>query len=108
MDYEQSKEYRGIKRAMLADLKKRGLTSVLYTDKVQEYMDFWVQFQMLKDDVRARGVSVESGQGRMVENKSVSLCATASKQMQAIFTLLGFRPDVLAAAKAATGKEDEL
>lgn len=107
MEYEKTSTYKKIKKAMLGDLRLRGLTSAVYTDKVQEYMDFWVQLQLLKEDVQTRGVTVETAQGKIGENKNVAMCVTVAKQMQSIVTFMGFKPDTMSAAKTQVA-EDEL
>lgn len=92
-DYRADKHFRAVKRAMLSSLKARGLSDKAYTDKVEEYMDFWVLRQELRDDVAARGLSVADERGRVTENRSVSLEIQVSRQMLAIFTALGFKAD---------------
>lgn len=78
---------------MLKDLKERGLDSRVYTDKVDEYMDFWVRRRKLRDDVSVRGLTVTDDRGRLSENRSVSLEVQVSRQMLALFTALGFKPE---------------
>lgn len=93
--YERRKEYRELREAMLLNLKSRDLDDEVYTDKVQEYMDFWVRRQELRDDIARRGLSVTDERGRLMENRSVSLEIQVSRQMLAIFTTLGFKEDAL-------------
>lgn len=64
-----------------------------YTDKVSEYLDFWVRRCELRDDVDARGLTVTDDRGRVTENRSVSLEIQVSRQMLSIFAALGFKPD---------------
>lgn len=92
-DYRTNKHFRAVKRAMLSSLKARGLLDKAHTDKVEEYMDFWVLRQELRDDVAARGLSVSDDRGRVTENRSVSLEIQVSRQMMAIFTALGFKAE---------------
>lgn len=92
-DYRKAKGYKELKKSMLAILAQRGLEETAYTDKVDEYMDFWVRRCELRDDVAARGLTVEDDRGRLSENRSVSLEIQTSRQMLAIFTALGFKPD---------------
>ena len=103
--YERRKEYRDLKQSMLASLISRGLDEDVYRDKVQEYLDFWVRRQELRDDIARRGLTVTDDRGRLMENRSVSLEIQVSRQMLAIFTTLGFKEDALAAA--ARGDDDD-
>ena len=97
-DYRKTKKFKAIRQSMLDSLEARGLDSKVHTDKVGEYMDFWVLRQELRDDVAARGLSVSDDRGRVTENRSVSLGIQVSRQMMAIFTALGF--------KAEKGRDD--
>lgn len=89
---------------MLDSLKARGLVEKVYTDKVTEYLDFWVRRQELQADVAERGLTVTDERGRTTENRSVSLEIQVSRQMLAIFTALGFKEE---AGKAGGGAEDD-
>lgn len=90
-NFRQSKGYRALKQAMLDDLQARGLDETVYTDKVEEYMDFWVLRQELKEDIARRGLTVTDERGRQTENRSVSLAVQVSRQMMALFTSMGFK-----------------
>lgn len=92
-NYRKTKEFITLKKSMTDILEQRGLEKAVYTDKVKEYMDFWVRRCELRDDVDARGLTVEDDRGRLSENRSVSLEIQTSRQMLAIFTALGFKPD---------------
>lgn len=104
--YERRREYRQLREAMLANLIARDLDDAVYRDKAQEYMDFWVRRQELRDDIAKRGLSVKDERGRLVENRSVSLEIQVSRQMLAIFTTLGFKEDALNAGRS--DDDDEL
>lgn len=101
----KSKAYQSLRNAMLESLKNRGLDSAAYTDKVDEYMDFWARRRELRDDVAERGLTVVDDRGRIMENRSVSLEVQVSRQMLAIFNALGFKPDEI---KAAPDDDDDL
>lgn len=90
-NFRQSKDYRTLKQAMLADLEIRGLKETIYTDKVEEYMDFWVLRQELKADVAHRGLTVTDDRGRQTENRSISLAVQVSRQMMTLFSAMGFK-----------------
>lgn len=93
-----------MKQALLDSLAARGLDQDAYADKVEEYMDFWVLRQELKEDIARRGLTVVDDRGRQTENRSVSLSVQVSRQMMALFTALGFKPGDFMDA----GGDDEL
>lgn len=107
VDYRKRKVYRELRAAMLANLAARDLNDDVYRDKVDEYLDFWVRRQELRDDIVRRGLTVVDERGRLSENRSVSLEIQVSRQMLAIFSTLGFKEDALAAA-GRSDDDDEL
>lgn len=104
-NYRLTDAYKELRQSMLQNLIERDLDGDVYRDKVQEYMDFWVRRQELRDDIARRGLTVTDDRGRLMENRSVSLEIQVSRQMLAIFTTLGFKEDALAAA--ARGDDDD-
>ena len=104
-DYRRTKEYRELRESLLANLRSRGLDAQCYTDKVDEYMDFWVRRKELRDDISSRGLIVIDERGRSSENRSVSLEVQVSRQMLAIFSTLGLRDEAL---KGGGDTDDEL
>lgn len=104
--YERRREYRELRQSMLQNLIDRDLDGDVYRDKVQEYMDFWVRRQELRDDIARRGLTVTDDRGRLMENRSVSLEIQVSRQMLAIFSTLGFKEDALASGQR--DDDDEL
>lgn len=103
----RSKEYRELRKSMMDNLEARGLVESIYTEQVEQYMSFWVQARQLRDDVEERGITVyDEKRGMDVENRSVSLLVQVSRQMQNIYTALGFK-DVSASAKAAPDDDDD-
>lgn len=105
-NYRLTDAYKELRQSMLQNLIERDLDGDVYRDKVQEYMDFWVRRQELRDDIARRGLTVTDDRGRLMENRSVSLEIQVSRQMLAIFSTLGFKEDALAAT--AQGDDDEL
>lgn len=103
-DFRKSKAFRALKRALLDDLAARGLDQTAYTDKVEEYLDFWVLRQELKADIDRRGLTVTDDRGRQTENRSVSLAVQVSRQMMALFNAMGFK----ASDFVGIGGDDEL
>ena len=105
--YARRREYAELRQAMLENLAARGLNAEMYQDKVQEYMDFWVRRQELRDDIAKRGLTVMDDRGRLSENRSVSLEIQVSRQMLAIFAALGFKEDALSSG-GRSEDDDEL
>lgn len=112
VDWTRKKEYRQLKKEMLADLAERGLVSRPYSDKVAEYMDLWVLKQELMLDIKKRGVciSYQNGANQMgtTENKSMSALVRVSHQMLAIWSALGFKDKANAKGQVFGGEIDEL
>ena len=106
-DWRKTKQYRELKKSMLDNLEARGLLEKAYTDKVDEYLDFWVRRQELQTDVAERGLSVIDDRGRITENRSVSLEIQVARQMLAVGTALGFK-DAAAKSDMPGGMDDEL
>lgn len=104
-DHRKTKAFKELRTAMIEKLTLRGLDEPAYIDKVDEYMDFWVRRRELRDDVAARGLTVTDERGRISENRSVSLEIQVSRQMLALFTALGFKPEDF---DAGDGADDEL
>ena len=97
-----------IKKTMLEDLKRRGLTEPVYLNMVEEYLELWELRRSLAEDVEVRGVSVLDGaRGGRTENRSISLSLQVSKQMLSIYNALGFG-DRAKNAIAGAEEEDEL
>ena len=86
------------------NLAERGLDQTVYTDKVEEYMDFWALRQELKADIAQRGLTVTDDRGRQTENRSVSMAVQVSRQMMALFNAMGFKPGDF----MGSGEDDEL
>ena len=105
-NYRLTDAYKELRQSMLDNLAARSLDEDVYRDKVQEYMDFWVRRQELRDDIARRGLTVTDDRGRLMENRSVSLEIQVSRQMLAIFSTLGFKEDALASGQR--DDDDEL
>ena len=104
MNYERTKTYKKLKNSITQNLKDRGLTEMVYLDKRDEYMSFWVRLKELEADIAERGVNVEDEKrGMRIENRSVSLSVQVSKQMLAIMKSLGISD----LAKNAKAEEDD-
>ncbi len=108
-DVRRTKAYKELRESMLDNLEARGLVESIYTEQVEQYMEFWAQKKQLQDDIAERGITVyDEKRGMEVENRSVSLMVQVARQMQNIYTALGFK-DVSASAKVMPeDDEDEL
>lgn len=106
-NYIRTSAYKVLRESLLRCLASRGIDEGLYLDKVQEYMDFWVRRQELRDDISKRGLTVMDDRGRLSENRSVSLEIQVSRQMLAIFSALGFKEDALSSG-GRSEDDDEL
>ena len=89
-DYRRTKEYRALRDDLIANLESRGLVEAVYRDKVSEHLDLWIRRRQLRDDIEARGITIETDKG-FAENRSVTLELQTSRQMLAIYNALGFR-----------------
>lgn len=104
-NWKQTKAYKQLRQSMLDNLDARGLVEETYRDKVEEYMDFWVQRQKLEADIAARGINIpDEKRGMLVENRSVPLSVQVSRQMLAIFKALGLQED---ACTPSQGEDDD-
>lgn len=109
VDIRRTKVYKELRQSMLDNLNARGLVESIYTEQVEQYMEFWVQAQRLREDVAERGITVyDEKRGMDVENRSVSLLVQVSRQMQNIYTALGFKDASSSAKVSPEGDEDEL
>lgn len=107
-DWRKTKKYAALKNSMLENLEARGLLEKAYTDKVDEYLDFWVRRQELQADVAERGLTVIDDRGRIAENRSVSLEVQVARQMLAVWTALGFKDAAAKSSDVPGGMDDEL
>ena len=91
--YRKSAAYREIEADLLEQLAADGMTGRVYEDMVGEYMTLWVTGQLLRDDVFARGVSVEYQNGKdqsgMKRNDSLTDLVKVSSQKISILNALG-------------------
>lgn len=103
-DISRTKAYKELEQSLLENLKARGLDCALYEDKVHEYMDFWKLHKELQQDIQERGMVVFDDRNRPSENRSISLDIQVSRQMLALFTAMGFKPEDLI---GANGDDDD-
>lgn len=112
-DWTKTKQYRNLKRSMIQDLENAGLNKEPYLDMVHQYMAFWVQLQMLNEDIEERGVCVEYQNGNnqmgVTDNKSVAVAIRVNARMESILASLGYKARAAkSGAAAASGEDDEL
>ena len=101
---KRTKAYQELKASLFKNLERRGLDCRLYQDKVDEYMDFWKLHKELQRDIEERGLVVFDDRGRVSENRSISLDVQVSRQMLALFTSMGFKPEEI---KSKAGDDDD-
>ncbi len=96
--YLESDKYSEIKADLLDQLERNGTLGKYYTDLVDDYMSFWVDKQLLTDDIQSRGVNVTynngGGQTGKKRNDSISDKIKVSVQMLNILNALGIKPTI--------------
>lgn len=94
--YRKSKLYKTIKADLLDQLERNGTVGAYYTDLIDDYMNFWVDKQLLVDDIRERGVVVVynngGGQTGTKRNDSIVDKIKVNVQMLNILNALGIKP----------------
>ena len=94
--YLESEKYDEIRRDLLDQLERNGTCGKYYTDLVEDYMSFWVDKQLLTDDIQARGVVVTynngGGQSGKKRNDSIADKIKVNVQMLNILNALGIKP----------------
>ena len=94
--YLESEKYDEIRRDLLDQLERNGTCGKYYTDLVEDYMAFWVDKQLLTDDIQARGVVVTynngGGQSGKKRNDSIADKIKVNVQMLNILNALGIKP----------------
>lgn len=94
--YLESEKYDEIRRDLLDQLERNGTCGKYYTDLVEDYMSFWVDKQLLTDDIQARGVVVSynngGGQSGKKRNDSIADKIKVNVQMLNILNALGIKP----------------
>ena len=94
--YLESEKYDEIRRDLLDQLERNGTCGQYYTDLVEDYMSFWVDKQLLTDDIQARGVVVTynngGGQSGKKRNDSIADKIKVNVQMLNILNALGIKP----------------
>lgn len=103
----ESEAYSGIRQDLLDQLERNGTTGKYYMDLVDDYMSFWVDKQLLIDDIRARGAVVTynngGGQSGKKRNDSITDKIKVNAQMLNILNALGIKP-----AQGWDGEDDDL
>lgn len=107
-DWRKVKAYAEQREALKAARLAAGYElDALTLDRIEQYLEFWCQKQMLAEDVRKRGPVVSDDRGRLSENRSISLGLQTSKQMLALYQVIV--PEAYAPLTAADeGLDDDL
>lgn len=103
----ESESYGRIKQDLLDQLERNGTVGKYYTDLVEDYMSFWVDKQLLIEDIRSRGVVVTynngGGQSGKKRNDSIADKIKVNAQMLNILSAIGVKP-----AQGGDGDGDDL
>lgn len=103
----ESETYGRIKQDLLDQLERNGTVGKYYTDLVEDYMSFWVDKQLLIEDIRSRGVVVTynngGGQSGKKRNDSIADKIKVNAQMLNILSAIGVKP-----AQGGDGDGDDL
>lgn len=103
----ESEAYAAIRADLLDQLERNGTVGKYYADLVDDYMSFWVDKQMLIEDIQRRGVVVSynngGGQSGKKRNDSVTDKIKVNAQMLSILNALGLKP-----SQGGGGEDDAL
>lgn len=107
-DWTRTRKYKDLKAGLSDNLNARGLLEPVYADLLARYLDLWVEYQDLSQDIRERGVVVmDEKRGMLVENRSLTIRHQTSNKMLDIYTALGFK-DISTGAVKMPVEDDEL
>lgn len=94
--YLKCEKYKEIKKDLLDQLDRNGTVGKHYDDLINDYMNFWVDKQMLTDDIQERGVTVTynngGGQCGVKRNDSIADKIKVNVQMLNILNALNIKP----------------
>lgn len=105
--WDRTKEYLELKAGLEDNLAARGLVEPIYADMLRRYLDLWVEYKKLTEDIKERGVVVwDNKRGMHVENRSLAIRHQTANKMLDIYTALGFKE--ISTGKREIGGNDEL
>ena len=112
VNIRRTRKYLALRASMTDSLDSRGLIQPEYKELLSRYLDLWVEYQELTEDINERGVVVmDEKRGMLVENRSLTIRHQTSNKMLDIYSALGFRdisaPRAAPKASAPTA-DDEL
>ena len=87
--------------ALKSDLEKRGGWEEPFVDKVDRYIALWDTAQLLDEDIKKRGVQIDTEKG-LKKNDSVPMLVATNKQMDLMLEKL----NISAPAIVKGGGED--
>ena len=98
-DYTKTKEYKGIKKALMIYLEETKNNNPYFIGLVEDYMDLYVIKNQLRDDIMERGVVCIYQNGETQwgykRNDSVGELNKVSTQMLRILSQLKIEPNKL-------------
>lgn len=78
-DFEQNKEK--LRAELVKLVEDVGGTSIVFKDKIDDYIDYWVIKQQLKEDIRINGVKSEYMNGATQRGDRVNPCIDKLRQI---------------------------
>lgn len=107
-DFKRTKKYRELKTAIFADLKARGLTSLVYEDMANRYLSFIEMEYIADEEIKDKGLNIwDPKRCSWQPNPAISAKVNASRQAASIYRALGFE-DEAKKARVTDGDDDEL
>lgn len=95
-----------IKHDLMNQLARNGVVGAQYESLVNDYMDMWETKNLLIDDIRGRGVKIDTmsagGVPLVKKNDSVDQLTRINGQMLKLLSEIGIKPE------QSGGEDDEL
>jgi len=88
LDRSQKIKRNKIENAIIERLEEKNLYKEPFADMVTRYMSMWETCILLEEDIKMRGVQVDTEKG-FKKNDSVALLTTTNKQMLSLLDKLG-------------------
>ena len=88
LDRSQTIKRNKIEKAIIKELDEKNLHREPFADMVTRYMSMWETCLLLEEDIKNRGVQVDTEKG-FKKNDSVSLLVNTNKQMLSLLDKLG-------------------
>ena len=84
-----------LKKNLLANLKSREMTDAIFTERVEDYMVFYEQLNILASDLKENGtLEYDEKTGNLVPRKAVETALKVSREIGKIWQELGISEQV--------------